>query len=571
MTAIQPLFSRPDTFVQRGLSLLPRVLDGVMPMNASQRRELQFACRDLSVMLTTERDMLSRPYWASPRLTSAYLRYFLPWNLVRLTALLPNLDLGLSGREARLHMEKDEAAAPMILDLGSGPMTLPLALWLSRPDLRKIPLTVVCADTSSHVLDIGRRIMLGMFQEMNHGKPLEAAWTIRTMRAPVQTALRQVRGKPSLVTLGNVLNELDDKSRPGQRRTTGIWQHLSSFLDDAASLLAPGGRILAVEPGTRQGGRLISNLRRLALSPRVGEEYPEDMDDELDEFDNEGMIDPHWKGADYAAFDSSNDDDEDDYDDDGTEFQPEFLPLAPCPHAGLCPMLAPRVNAWCHVNTPPHDAPEHLRSLSRKAGLDKDSVSMAFVLLSRCGTPETSLPPHMSGKTLSVRIVSEAFVVPGWAGRARYACSGKGLVLVTNSAWLPAGCLCDVELTDRKDGKSRAIIAVLPGDTQREPDAALSSPKPAFGRAPQGEHSRKRDRADRPDFRKPDVQPGKWDSANPTAPTVPGASQDGRPARDAHNADKPNKTRAPKPVGRKPRGEISRFYDKAPKQNGRGK
>ena len=30
-------------------------------------------------------------------------------------------------------------------DLGSGPLTLPIALWLSRPDWRAVPLTLVCS------------------------------------------------------------------------------------------------------------------------------------------------------------------------------------------------------------------------------------------------------------------------------------------------------------------------------------------------------------------------------------------------------------------------------------------
>ena len=45
-------------------------------MTGQQRRDLPLACRDLSALLTTERDGLARPYWTSPRLTSAYLRYF---------------------------------------------------------------------------------------------------------------------------------------------------------------------------------------------------------------------------------------------------------------------------------------------------------------------------------------------------------------------------------------------------------------------------------------------------------------------------------------------------------------
>ena len=57
---ITPLFSAPDSFARRGLEQLFLVLDRVMPMNGSQKRDLAMACRDLSALLTTERDGLSR-------------------------------------------------------------------------------------------------------------------------------------------------------------------------------------------------------------------------------------------------------------------------------------------------------------------------------------------------------------------------------------------------------------------------------------------------------------------------------------------------------------------------------
>jgi hypothetical protein len=142
-------------------------------MNGSQRRDLPNACRDLSAMLTTDRDSLDRPYWTAPRLTSAYLRYFLPWNLVRLCSLLPGLDFGRIPDE------------PLILDMGSGPLTLPLALWLSRPDLRAKPVTIVASDTTPHILELGRKL----FEALRAELAPECRWTIRTMRASVTQAL----------------------------------------------------------------------------------------------------------------------------------------------------------------------------------------------------------------------------------------------------------------------------------------------------------------------------------------------------------------------------------------------
>lgn len=85
--------------------------------------------------------------------------------------------------------------------------------------------------------------------------------------------------------------------------------------------------------------------------------------------------------------------DEDDEDRDGAEndwFEPaggsgalRFRPLAPCSHSGPCPMSARGVTAWCHVNAPAEAAPTALTELSRAAGLTKESVSLAFLLLER--------------------------------------------------------------------------------------------------------------------------------------------------------------------------------------------
>jgi len=463
---VQPLFRRPDSFTRKGLDILSRLVEDIMPLRASHRRDLPLACRDLSSLLTTERPDLERSYWVSPRLTSAYLRYFLPWNLVRLSGLLPGLDLGKPDTFTK---------APLILDLGSGPLTLPLALWLTRPDLRSLPLTVLCADTSPHILDLGLRLFAGLRQELEPSSP----WVMRTLRASIRTAPRRVRGKAGLLLMGNALNEVE--SRAGENMEDA----LTALVGDASSLLIPGGHLLAVEPGTRQGGRLIAGLRAIALEPDVSwaeSDDPEEVSDQA-------------RG---------------------------FTPVSPCPHIGPCPMLTRGAKAWCHVRTTTEDVPDTLRDLSRRAGMDKDSVSLSFVLLRREGTPPDSRKtpgagektshgrkrgghvmehesvfflrgstPHPAGgndfpqspspmgergrleldisnkrmleDTVTARILSDPFVLPGLPGRARYACTGKGLALVPDAARLPAGCLCTVVPSARRDGKSGAIIAPLVG------------------------------------------------------------------------------------------------------------
>lgn len=449
-----PLFTAPDEFAARGLAHLFRAIDEVMPMNGAQKRDLPMACRDLSAMLTTDRDSLDRPYWTAPRLTSAYLRYFLPWNLVRLSSLLPGLDFGRIPDE------------PLILDMGSGPLTLPLALWLSRPDLRDKPVTIVASDTTPHILELGRRL----FESLKAELAPECRWTIRTMRASVTQALHRLHAKPGtlwMMTTGNVLNEMEEKrARPGHQMS----DRMRSLLEDAARMLMDEGLIFSVEPGTRQGGRLLSNLRKSALGG--AEEEPE--------FEDLTSFALREEQAERATSRAAMADDEDDWDDDDFVFglEPLFMPLSPCPHAHSCPMLDRRTTAWCHVNAPAEHAPHALRDLSARAGLDKDSISLSFLLLRKLREEEAehiaeSAESHarrpQPRRQVTGRIVSDAFIVPDYPGRARYACTEYGLALIPDSSHLAPGALCKGWTTPWHDRKSQAFIMMLDDAEQRAP------------------------------------------------------------------------------------------------------
>jgi ribosomal protein RSM22 (predicted rRNA methylase) len=459
-----PLFTQPDDFALKGLTLLYRILDTVMPMNGAQKRDLPLACRDLSAQLTTERDALRRPYWTAPRLTSAYLRYFLPWNLVRLSSLLPGLNLGQIPKE------------PLILDMGSGPLTLPLALWLSRPDLRSLPVTVVASDTTPHILELGRKIFESLRAEMDPESP----WIIRTMRASVMQALHRLHAKPGtlwMLTSGNVLNEMEERrARPGHQMA----DRMRELLENAAAMLAENGLVFAIEPGNRQGGRLIANLRKSALGGIEEEPEYEDLTSFALREEQAGRRKKSFPGS--SAYSSCEEDE-----DDSIEFglPPLFRPLSPCTHNAGCPMLDRRTTAWCHVNAPADYAPQSLRTLSSRAGLDKDSVSLSFLLLKKLKKGEDLLLSHdtpsakrtvrpagkkpLKPQTLTARIVSDAFIVPDYPGRARYACTEQGLALIPCSAHLSPGALCKAWKTPERDWKSRAAILMLDEDRHTSP------------------------------------------------------------------------------------------------------
>ena len=246
----RPLFSPLDAFCRNALAQLPKALDAVMPLSRNHRADLPEAIRDLSAMLTYERGGLGRSYWSAPRYVSAYLRYFLPWNLVRLTGLLPGLDLPVPVCDAETPVT--------IADLGSGPLTLPIALWLSRPDWRAVPLTLVCVDTVPRPMEMGRSILEHMAKLS--GEPLN--WTIRLVRSPLMQSFRELRS-PYLLMAGNVLNELKDK--PG----VSVDERMADLAVAVGRTLHPEGTALFIEPGTRLGGTLTAKLRETALCSSV--------------------------------------------------------------------------------------------------------------------------------------------------------------------------------------------------------------------------------------------------------------------------------------------------------------
>jgi hypothetical protein len=415
-------------------ALLP-LIEKTFPIPARFRRTVPRDVAELSRLLTSGRGGRPLAYLNHPPALSAYLRYFLLWNVYRLCRLLPALEIPL-------------APGDRIADLGAGPLTLPIALWLCRPELRALPLEFRCLDRSKAVLEAGKKLFAALagseiFPSGPPGasRPLTGAspagaWTFTAVSGELGQAL--VHGNagreegPALTAVLNVYNEIFQSIPPGDDGG------LSRFAGAQAALLAAHagrrGRILIVEPGVPRSGRFISLLRDALAA--LG-----------------------------------------------------FPPDSPCVHNGPCPFPGPEkgprpprrnssgrgrtdgasagdtesraaektASKWCHFAFDTQDAPAALQRLSAAAGLPKDRAALSFLLAG----PAAGEGIRPAGPGFPVRIISDPFPV-GQGAWGRYGCAEGGMVLVRGGGGriksLSSGFLVDAVSTGGRDPKSGALL-----------------------------------------------------------------------------------------------------------------
>lgn len=223
-----------------GLNGLPELLQELMPLKEKHRRALAGGVRRLSAFLTVERDKLPHDYMARPEFLSAYLHYFLPWNIYRQGRLLQGLDLSIRPDS-------------VIMDFGAGPLTFLNALWLTRPHLRRHGFRYFAFDRSDPALKVGR----GLFKALSEGQP--DGWQVRTER---QLGAARRHGPADLVVAGNFINELAPPRGSGGEEASAEEVLLSRW----EALLKDEAAILVIEPGTRASARQLVRLRATALA-----------------------------------------------------------------------------------------------------------------------------------------------------------------------------------------------------------------------------------------------------------------------------------------------------------------
>lgn len=382
-----------------------QIIQGVRPLNSRQLQQLPDNIRNLSHQLTDQRSTRRLGYMNDNIQLSSYVRYYTWWNLVRLTRLFSNLPESSfpsekikSGNSKSGEIKSGDSnlseKSTICLDLGSGPLTVVTALWLARPELRCKHLVWYCLDVSANSMALGEDVYLSVVARMkNKNDRLSESyepWKIIRVKGSFGTQIRQ---KADFITCANMFNELDQSSdMPPEFQT-------KKYYDQIAKYSAPYSKVLLIEPGVPKAARTLSLLRERFIRDK-------------------------------------------------------FYVVAPCPHAGECPMNGFKAytgsqHKWCNFAFTTEDAPARLQKLSVQAKLPKERATLSFLSVS--GDLTSTGGNFAEGKTLSAgkvsftgetsltcRITSDAFRLPG-NKTGFYACSELGLTLVKTDGKLESG------------------------------------------------------------------------------------------------------------------------------------
>ncbi len=371
--ALQSFAVNADTLA--ALAAFPAILDDALPLGQKHRQELGHTIRSLWEDLTSEKEHRASEYLGTPAYYSAYARYFLPWNIIRLSSIFSSLPLALA----------DESS---IADFGSGPLTVPIALYLARPDLRTKKLTLYCVDKTERVLEIGQTIFESLAVKLSGALP---PWELVPLRQQFGDHLPE---RVDLLAEANMFNEFFWKSKaPLGVRATMTARQLLGYLKDS-------GSVFLMEPGDPRSGSFISAVRAALVSFGASPVAPC----------------PHESSCPMPGI-----------------FNSLSAPGwdVPSGSSPLPEVIMPKRREkypWCHFTIGTDAAPAWLKTLSDEAGLSKEKLVFSYLL---SAIPEgTPLARKQPMDRSLLRVVSEAFPLPG-GKEGRYGCSAEGYSLVS--------------------------------------------------------------------------------------------------------------------------------------------
>ena len=336
------------------------IVQSAVGLTSRHIARLSAQIRSLCHELTDQRPDRRVGYLNDTQYLTAYTYYYVWWNLVRLVKLFANLPAG------SIITEQGTVCA----DIGSGPLTVPIALWLARPELRNRSLVWYCVDISASALSLGENLFLAVAARTlasgtdAAGTSGAEPWRIIRVKGELGVPLKQ---KASLITCANMFNELlQHQSMPPEFLAKKYAGAIMSYADVSSTFFIG-------EPGVPQAARFISLLRDALMKSGC-------------------------------------------------------TPSAPCPHADACPMAGRtfknRNAKWCNLAFSTDDAPARLLKLSASAGIPKERAVLSFILASSGSGQDTG-----SADSVTLRIISDPIRLPG-NRTGFYACSALGLTLV---------------------------------------------------------------------------------------------------------------------------------------------
>lgn len=328
----------------------------VFPMNKKQATKLVENIQTLSHLLTDERASRRIFYMNDIEKISSYVRYFSAWNIFKLATLFANVD-------ENFFAFTDGTIA---LDIGSGPLTLPIALFLAKENFRSKKIVWYCLDISANALSLGEKIFLEIAKELGFEK---VNWKIIRVKGKLGTFIKQ---KADFVSCANVLNEIFDASENAEQFAKEYAKKIFSYGNEKS-------KFFFFEPGVPRFANIISLLRDESLQNNMKIFLP--------------CTHEHT-----------------------------------CPMNGKNAKRGGKAK-WCNFLLPTNDAPFFLKKISREAGFQKLKESFSFLFVKKRNEKESKKQNENEiFRAKKMRVASEEiFLQTGECGF--YACTSEGLAL----------------------------------------------------------------------------------------------------------------------------------------------